>query len=244
VPTITTKPLSPFKRLLSTPNEGAFKHCAIPGCVRPSQAYAGDGLNLTECRYHCQRRGRHGDYVKETYSSAQLAPYRSAALSYLKAHKGDLWIGRALTAIQNLMDGAGANERVVDTLRMKPPRKARAAFARMRVADVPPIKLLTNTLAVSLAVREDPVRPMGVFDEYRLTQIAKVALRMASGYHAHYGVNPQGKVIQYDRYPRSSGRYLRLMGKALDEACEHVVTEHLEAILSLKVQRHGGWPKG
>ena len=129
---------------------------------------------------------------------------------------------------------------------MNPNRKARAAFARMRKNGVQPIKLLTNYLAVCFAVKEDPVRPMSsdIVGEYRLTQIAKVALRTASGYHSFYGVNPQGKRMHYDLYPRSSGRYLRVMGKMLDEVCEHVADAHLEAIMGLKVERFGGWPKG
>ncbi len=225
---------SAFKRLLTTPDEGAFPRCPMPGCGRPSQAFAGKGLSQTHCRYHIQRRNRHGDYFKGTYTARELKPYRLAAQSYLKANVKDFWIAHALKALDALMRSAGPDERVVDVLRMKPPDKARAAFARMRSAEVPPLRLLVNYLAVTCAFTEDPIRATGTPDEYRLTQIAKAAMRMASGSHSYYSPGNQ-----YDRYPRSSGLVLRHMGRMLEEGCEHVREEHLVPVLRLKMDRYG-----
>ena len=125
-------------------------------------------------------------------------------------------------------------ERIVDLKHMKPDRKARAAFARLRRAEVPPLRLLVDHLAVTAAVEEDPIRPGGEPDDYRLTQIGKAALRKASGYHSVYGPNSR-----YDVYPRSAGQFLRTIGRKLDRVCQHVAHYHLEAILALKAERMG-----
>ncbi len=224
----------PFACLATTPNDDALRTCAIFDCGRPPQARAGRGLSLTHCRYHVQKRNRHGSFWKGTYSAAELRDYRRAAERFLKTHLDDFWIAAALASLRATLDGAGPNERVVDTLTMKPPHKARAAFARMRVAGVPPLRLLTIYLAVSGAVIEDPIGPGDDGREYRLTQVGKAALRTASGYHSNYGPGNQ-----YDRYPRSSGQALRLIGRTLEEACGHVMTEHLGAILAFKAEQYG-----
>ncbi|MCA3564294.1 MAG: hypothetical protein IOC90_09985 [Methylocystis sp.] len=171
---------------------------------------------------------------KGTYSAADLKPYRRAAESYLKAHLTDLWIAHALLAIQALLDGAGPVERVVDLRRMTPYRKARSAFARLRRAGVPPLRLLVDHLAITGALREDSIRPGGEPDDYRLTQIGKATLRKASGYHSIYGPNSR-----YDVYPRSAGQFLRIIGRNLDRVCEHVAEYHLDRILALKAERIG-----
>ena len=218
----------------AAPASAALLFCPIPGCARPPQARAGKGLSLIHCRYHVQRRNRHGSFWKGTYSAADLKDYRRAAARYLKAHAGDFWIAAALTALRHTLDGAGPNERVVDVLTMKPAQKARAAFARMRTREVPPFRLLVIHLAVAAAVAEDPIRPGDDGSDYRLTQIGKAAMRTASGYHAVY--SPGNR---YDRYPRSSGQALRLIGRTLDAACEHVAAEHLAAILVHKANWYG-----
>jgi hypothetical protein len=159
-----------------------------------------------------------------------LRPYRRAAERYLKAHREDFWINAALKALRSLMERAGPVERVSDVLHfLSPPERARAALARLRRAKIPPQRLLAIHLAVTAAVKEDPIGPRGPPDEYRLTQIAKAVHRLASGYHAVYGPGSR-----YDRYPRSAGLALRHLGRMLDECCEHVAREHLAAILALK----------
>jgi hypothetical protein len=221
-----------FLARAATPTDDAFRACPIPGCGRPPQARAGRGLSLTHCRLHIQHRNRHGSMWKGTYSANALKPFRHAAECYLKANLSDFWVAHALQAIQGLLDSAGAVQRMVDVKRMTPDRKARAAFARLRRAEVPPLRLLVDHLAITGAVQEDPIRAGGEPDDYRLTQIGKAALRKASGYHAVYGPNSR-----YDVYPRSAGLALRIMGRELDRACEHVAHYHLEAILVLNAER-------
>jgi hypothetical protein len=223
-----------IKPLANTVDEGALAFCPVPGCGRPPQRRAGRGLSLTHCRYHVQYKNRHGSYWKGTYSAADLRPYRRAAESYLKRHRADFWVSAALVALRASMDGAGPRERVVDVLTMSPHRKARAALARLREADIPPERLLAIHLAVSAAVAEDPIRPGGDPSEYRLVQVAKAVSRQASGYHAVYGPG-----ARYDRYPRSSGLALRHLGRMLEADCEHVLEKHLVAVLRLKQERYG-----
>lgn len=217
-----------FLSRVVTPDDDAFRICPIPGCGRPPQARAGRGVSLLHCRYHIQRRNRHGSLWKGTYSAADLKPYRQAAETYIKANRTEFWISHALIALERLMDGAGPVERVPDLRTATPRQKARGAFARMRAKGVSPLRLLRDHLAISAAIKEDPIGPGGEPDEYRLTQIGKAALRKASGYHAIYG--PKSR---YDVYPRSAGRMLRIIGKMLDRACEHVVHYHLDRIQKL-----------
>ncbi len=198
------------------------------------QARAGKGLSLTHCRYHVQYRNRHGSFWKGTYRAADLRDHRRAAERYLKAHLDDYWIAAALKAIAGTLEGAGPNERVVDTLTMRPAHKARAAFARMRERSVPPLRLLIIHLAVSAAVKDDPIRPGDDGSEYRLTQIGKAAMRTASGHHSYYGPGNQ-----YDRYPRSSGQLLRRIGWTLEVDCEQVAAAHLDAILAFRNENYG-----
>jgi hypothetical protein len=223
-----------FLRRIKTVDDDAMPFCCIPGCGRPTQAGQGHGLSWTHCRYHVQFRNRHGSFWKGTYKAAELRPYRKATERYLKALADDFWIAAALKALRSLLDRAGPVERVVDVLSMAPANKARAALARLRRAGVPPECLLAIHLAVSAAVSEDPIRPGGNPDEYRLTQIAKAVHRQASGYHAVYGPGSR-----YDRYPRSSGLALRHLGRMLDSCCEIVAAEHLTAILDLKAALYG-----
>jgi hypothetical protein len=113
---------------------------------------------------------------------------------------------------------------------MKPRDKARAALARLRRDDIPPERILAIHLAVAGALREDPVGPGtgGIHDEYRVTQAAKAVHRLASGPPSARG-----------KYPRSAGLVLRHLGQALDRCCEHVMEQHLDAILALKAESYG-----
>lgn len=208
--------------------------CAIFGCGRPTQAREGKGLSATHCRYHVQWKNRHGSYWKGTYSAAELRPYRLAADRYLRAHAADFWIAAALNGLRATLDGAGPNERVVDVLRMSPARKARAALARMRTNGVPAERLLRIYFAVSACVVEDVIQPGLDGDEYRLTQIGKAAMRTASGYHSVYGQNSR-----YDRYPRSGGQALRIIGRTIDDVCMLAAVHHKAAFLAFKVKGYG-----
>lgn len=188
--------------------------CPVPGCGRKVERTMGTGLSLTHCRYHIQFRNRHGSFWKKSYSAAELRPYREAASRCTKCPHNDGPLGVALANLQWMLDTSGPVKRVIDTFRLDPKSKARAAIARMREARVSPLKLLINCIAVTAAVHNDPIRGGGPADYYRHVQIAKACRRTASGSHAVYGPGSR-----HDRYPRSGGRFLPVLGKMIDEAC-------------------------
>ena len=226
-----------FLRRISMPNDGAFRVCPIPGCGRPPQARAGRGASLIHCDRCCRRRNRHGDLIKTTYRAAQLRPYMQTVERYIKSLPEDVALNTAERRLALLLECAGPTQRIADLPHLHPRVKAEAALARMRNGGVPPRKLLLISLAVSTAVLDDPIRPIGNPDEFRITQLGKRALRTASGYHAVYGPNSR-----YDRYPRSAGAMLRHLGKLIDEASEPA-SRHLENLLRLKHELFGPAPR-
>lgn len=222
-----------FLRRISTPDDGAFRVCPIPGCGRPPQARAGRGASLIHCDRCCRRRNRHGDLVKKTYSAAELRPYLIAVKRFIKAHPKDFHLKESGRRLALLLEFAGPSQRIADFPNLRPSQKAQAVLARMRGKGVPSTKLLEIGLAVSAAVLDDPIRPIGTPGEYKIVQIAKRALRQASGYHSVYGPNNA-----YHRYPRSGGELLRCLGTLIEEACEPA-SRHLTRILKLKRDSFG-----
>jgi hypothetical protein len=56
--------------------------------------------------------------------------------------------------------------------------------------------------------------------EYRIAQVAKAAHRLASGTDRHWDFpldNGSTAPLAFHAYPRSSGRVLRVIGKAIEE---------------------------
>lgn len=217
-----------FLRRIATPDDRAFKVCPIPGCGRSSQARIGRGVSQIYCGRCCRHRNRHGDLVKSTYRAAELRPYITATERFVSAKRYDLYLAAAEANLAVLLQSAGPTQRIADLQFLPPPDKARAALARMRSRNVQPTKLMIIALAVSAAVLDDPVRPIGIPGEFRITQIGKRSLRTASGYHAVYGSNSR-----YDRYPRSAGQMLRLLGKWIDEAADSAM-RYVDQIVELK----------
>ncbi|WP_461325303.1 hypothetical protein [Bradyrhizobium diazoefficiens] len=156
-----------------------------------------------------------------------------AVQRFVTAKQEDVYLLAAEANFERLLQNSGPAQRVADLQYLPPTGKARAALARMRTRNVHPKRLLTIALAVSAAVQDDPVRPIGISGEFRITQIGKRALRTASGYHAVYG--PRSR---YDRYPRSAGRMLRLLGKQMEEAADPAM-RYLEEIIELKGKLFG-----
>lgn len=217
-----------FLQRISTCDDGAFRVCPIPGCGRPPQARAGKGASLIHCDRCCRRRNRHGDLIKKTYSAAELRPYLVAAQRFIKAHPKDFHLNEAERRLALLLEFAGPSQRIVDFPRLRPSQKAQAVLARMHRKGVPPRRLLAIALAVSAAVLDDPIRPIGTPGEYRIVQLGKRALRQASGQHSVYGPNNA-----YHRYPRSAGEMLRCLGRLIEEAAEPA-SGHVARILELK----------
>ncbi|WP_244481653.1 hypothetical protein [Bradyrhizobium pachyrhizi] len=122
--------------------------------------------------------------------------------------------------------------------------KARAsiAFGRLRKKAVKPERLLAIHIAITALVEEDP-RPHRV-KEFRIVQVAKALHRLASGHHVVHElyIGDRRHRSELHKFPRSSGRVLRIMGQRVEDICEWATAEHMAAVLALKVKRYGRHP--
>jgi hypothetical protein len=149
----------------------------------------------------------------------------------------------ALMALRGLLDTAGHALPAQDIKRRSAPSRARIAFARLREANIKPERLLAIHMAVSALIEDD--RGSHRVTEYRIVQVAKAAHRLASGTHRHWDFpldNGSTAPLAFHAYPRSSGQVLRVMGKAIEEACEVVTGRDLQALRDLKRERFGPHP--
>lgn len=203
--------------------EGADEHrkCAIVGCLHPTTASRGSGLNRLYCRRHEEHHERHGSYLKSSYSAAQLSPHRAAALRTLREHHKDPRVIRARLGIEALYASAGA---AVDAFRLRglsPEDRARAAWARLRQTKMDPLVPLAGWLALSAVIRDDPQPDRR--NEFRIVQAGKLVHRLAGGSHRRWERERPGgavEVVELHRYPASRGRVLRHLGERLDRAAE------------------------
>jgi hypothetical protein len=128
----------------------------------------------------------------------------------------------------------------VTSLRGKSPTdRARVTLAKLRTAKVPPAKLMALALAVHGYLKLDPTCPRGDRGLYRQTQIGKALHRRrgASGTHKHWdwpyplGDGRTGRV-ELHAFSPSRGKTLQHLGKAIEDACSHVIAHHLDAVLA------------
>ncbi|TDU32845.1 hypothetical protein DFR24_2253 [Panacagrimonas perspica] len=218
--TLPSKRKADLRRRLTA---GADEHrkCAIIGCPCPTTASRGSGLNRLYCRRHEEHHERHGSYLKSSYSAAQLAPYRAAALRTLREYQKDTRVHRARLGIETLYAAAGMP---VDAFRLRglsPEERARAAWARLRQDKVDPLVPLSEWLALSAVIRDDSQPDHR--NEFRLVQAGKLIHRLAGGSHRRWERERPGgavEVIELHRYPASRGRVLRHLGERLDRAAE------------------------
>lgn len=205
---------------------------------------AGIGLATFHCRKHVEHKARHGSHWHGTYSAAELKPYLTAAISYVRLRtESDRFIKAALSAVASLLEEAGPTEIATRLRGMSAPRRARIALARLRVAGIKPERLVAIALAIAALVEEDPGSHRT--KEFRTVQIAKALHRLASGTHKRWPfVDAYGRKRQTEMhaFPRSSGQVLRIMGRAVEKECEWAIEKHLFGVLALKIKRHGPHP--
>src|SRR5665213_2428749 len=133
-----------------------FLKCTIIGCGRPTARASKQGLSAFTCRYHQQHRQRHGSHWCKSPSAAVLRPYLSAALSFIEAHRADIFIGAALTGVGGIMASAGPVE-IANRLKGLPPdRRARIALARLYEAGKKPERVLAIPLAIAALIEDAP----------------------------------------------------------------------------------------
>ena len=210
---------------------GYYRRCMVLGCKNAPSALSGKGLNRRYCRAHEDQYERHGSYFKKSYTAAQVTPFRTASLRWLKANQADPMVHRAVEAIMALYRQAGPHIEAFRLRGLPPEERARAAWARLREAEVDPLQPLAAWLAVELALLVDPQSESK--PEFKQVQAAKLVHRMASGSHRRWEqVRAGGRIVvkEMHTYPASRGRVLRHIGEQLERAVELVAAYRLDEI--------------
>lgn len=185
------------------------------GCGRPARAAAGEGLDAKFCRSHADFFQRHGSPYKRSYTAAEIKPYRRRALAWIKANEADRFVANAIQRVRGLYTSAGPHVEAFRLRGLPPADRARAAWARLRRAEVDPREVVAAWIAVEMVIEADlqPVRTT----EFKRVQAAKLVHRMASGTHKKW--DRQDGVVEMHVYPHSRRQVLRHIGAALEEAC-------------------------
>lgn len=227
-----------------------FTRCRIAdattgkACSNPTMRAAGVGLAAFHCRKHVEHKARHGSHWHGTYRAAELKPYLSAAISYIRPRvQTDKFIATAIAAVGSALEEAGPVEIATRLKGMSAAKRAKIGLARLRVAGIRPERILSIVLAVTALVEEDPKSHRT--KEFRTVQICKAIHRLASGTHKVWEFQDyQGRPrrTELHAFPRASGPVLRVMGRTLEELCEWVVEKHLAGVLAHKIKRYGRHP--
>jgi len=197
-----------------------YGYCRVVHCGKPARAGTGDGLDMMFCRSHADHYSRHGSAYKASYTAKDLQPHRQEARKWLEANQDDPAVHRAVLGVRGLYQQAGPH---VEAFRLRglPPRdRARAAWARLRKANVEPVRVVEAWLTVEAMVAADPQPENN--PEFKRVQVAKLIHRLASGTHKSWP-KPGGGVQEMHVYPRSRGRVLRHMGNEAEEVAVPVI---------------------
>lgn len=193
-----------------------YPSCVVLDCGKPTMAKAGTGLNRNYCRAHVEHFRRHGSYSKPSYTAAQLAPHRAAALAWLRANADLPLVASARDRVQTRMWAVGAPESAFRLRGMTPEARSRNVWAILRARQVQADQILAVWLAVCMAHEADPQPERKL--EYRHVQAAKVLHRLAGGAHRrweHQGEDGATAATELHKYPASKGNVLRYTGEAV-----------------------------
>ncbi|WP_195909644.1 hypothetical protein [Rhizobium tubonense] len=204
-----------------------FHTCRVMGCGKPSRAATQDGLDTFFCRSHADRHSRHGSPYKRSYTAKEIAPHRKTAKAWLDGNKDDIWVTNAIQRVQTLYMNAGPHVEAFRLNGLSSQERAKAAWARLRKANVDPRKVVEACLALELTVRAD-LQPDSKA-EFKRVQMAKLVHKMASGTHKRWP-NAAGGPKELHVYPRSRGQVLRHLGADLEGALELLTAKHKIAI--------------
>jgi hypothetical protein len=229
------------KERAAAPATDVPARCSI--CGKPTTRAAGRGLAVYWCRAHLEKYLRNGDVVHSSYGAAERKPYEKAAGQWIKKNRDRPLIADAIRRLDGLLATSGRAIPATELRGLKPAERARAALARLREAGIKPERLLAIHLGIGILTREDPVAPGTT--EFRLVQTAKIAHRLASGFHRTWEFPlPDGRTVPYTlhKYARSTGRVLRHLGERIERCCEHVAHDHLDELLKFKITTVGRHP--
>ena len=219
------------------------RRCSIPGCCRDAAETVGFGSSFY-CRYHTQRKARHGSHWHGTYKASELHPYIKSAEHWLKEHREDAAYRGAYWELEHFMAGAGRVAPAMDLRGQSAEYRARVAFARIRAADIPTRRLVAIYLAVAALIEDD----FGSHRtrEFRIVQAAKAVHRLASGTHRKWDAwDPYTggtRRTELHAYPRSSGHVLRKIGKTLEKACDELARAAVPDVIAIRTERFGPHP--
>lgn len=195
--------------------------CAVLECSQPTRAASGEGFDQRLCRRHHEHYQRHGSPFRGSYTAAELKPHRRAVMQWLKANKGTPEVRQALDRVDILYRSSGPAVPAFRLRGMSPRERARKAWARLREASVPPLKVVAAWLTIQRAIEHDPeaiTRP-----EFARVQAAKLVHRLASGTRKSWEQrDASGRLVRVDRlevYPRSRGKVLREIGADIEAVC-------------------------
>ncbi len=233
-PETTRRRKQEVKARAAEPNH-MFGYCRVMGCGKPARAGTSDGLDTRYCRSHAEHLQRHGSPFKRSYTGKELAPYRRAALKWVKANADLFWVKNAIDRVRGLYQGAGPHIEAFRLRGLSPQDRAKAHWARMRKAEIDPAQVLAAWLAVEMVIADDP-QPVTT-PEFRRVQAAKIIHRLASGTHKRWerevpdpnwsGLRTKIVVEEKHWYPRSRGRVLRHVGEDIERAVELLAQHHL-----------------
>jgi hypothetical protein len=150
-------------------------------------------------------------------------------MAWLEANADDIWVRNAVDRVKRLYETAGPHIDAHSLRGLSPEQRARAAWARLRKAKVDPSRVVAAWLAVEMAIAADPQAEWK--REYKRVQAAKLVHRMASGTHKRWEHAPGGPT-ELHVYPKSRGRVLRHMGKAIEDATALLI-EHAARALAI-----------
>lgn len=203
-----------------------FTRCRVVGCSKPARAGTGDGLDTRFCRSHADHNARHGSPYKASYRGPEIAPYRVAALAWLEANRSDAYVANAVDRVATLLRASGAHVEAFRLRGLSPQERAKAAWARLRKANIDPLRVVAAWLAVEMIIRDDPQAERKA--EFKQVQAAKLVHRMASGTHKRWGEGATATELHV--YPRPRGRVLRHIGETLEQAIELLVQHRTVAL--------------
>lgn len=207
-----------------------YPSCVVLDCGRATMAKAGTGLNRNYCRAHVEHFRRHGSYSKPSYTAAQLAPHRAAALAWIKANANLPAVSSARDRVKTRMWAVGAPESAFRLRGMTPAARSGNVWALLGARAVDADQVLAVWLAVCMAHEDDPQPERKV--EYRHVQAAKVVHRLAGGTHRrweHQSDDGTSYATELHKYPASRGNVLRHTGEAV-RAMAGELEAHLPAI--------------
>lgn len=192
-----------------------YGYCRVLHCGKPARAGTGDGLDMVFCRSHADHYSRHGSPYKGSYTAQELMPHRMVARLWLKANRDHPQVRQAALRIHGLCQQAGPHVEAFRLRGLSPRERALAAWARLRKAEVDPLRVLEAWLTIEGAVAADPQPDND--PEFKRVQAAKLVHRLASGTHKSWPA-AGGGTQELHVYPRSRGNVLRHIGRDLEEA--------------------------